>query len=188
MKYVFTINQGPTVFLQERRGNVQRDQRIHTALRLVGLLLVRGRDPIMEPRRGVHHRKYTPDVISGDGKVWVEAGKVSPGKLLDLAGRRDLERIIVVQAGRKAAKRNAEGLATRRTREIEAPVTFYGWRPEDVETLSRAIYGRNEIEVHEEREGLLDLTINGERLAVAAGVWKVDKEGLRQVFDTDPEP
>jgi len=188
MKCIFTIEQGPTVFLQERRGNVQRDRQIHTALRLVGLLLVRDREPIMEPRRGVHHRKYTPDVISGDGKLWVEAGKVSPAKLMDLAARRDLERILVVQAGRKAARRNAEGLATRRTREIETPITFYGWEPDDVETLSKAIYGRNEVEIHEERVGRLDLTVNGERLRMAAGVWEVAEDGLRELAGADPEP
>ena len=188
MKYIFTIEQGPTVFLQERRGNIQRDQRTHTALRLVGLLLVRDREPLMEPRRGVHHRKYTPDVISGDGKVWVEAGKVSPAKLTDLASRRDLERIIVVQAVHKAARRNAEGLVTKRTTKIETPVTFYGWRLDDVETLSRTIYGRNEVEVHEECDRLLDLTINGERLRMAAGVWEVGEDGLRQLAAADPEP
>jgi hypothetical protein len=180
VKYIFSIREGPTAFLQERRGNVGRDQRIHTALRLIGLLLLRGRDPQMEPVRGVHHRKYTPDVISGDGKVWVEAGKVSTAKLADLAGSGDLERIIVVQADRKAAGLNAERLAqSRRVREIKTPVAFHGWRPDDISAISRLIRRRNEIEVHEEGDGFLDFTINGERLRMTRSVWEVEGRQAR---------
>ncbi len=184
MKYIFSIKEGPTVFLQERRGNVGRDQRTHTALRLIGLLLLRDRHPQMEPVRGVHHRKYAPDVISGDGEVWVEAGKVAVAKLADLAGSGGLERIIVVQADRAAAALNAQRLAqTRRAKEINSPVTFYGWRPDDVSAVSRSIYRRNDIEVHEQGNGTLDFTINGERLRMAASVWEVKGRSARCVTE-----
>ncbi len=182
MKYIFSIKEGPTVFLQERRGNVERDQRIHTALRLIGLLFLRERGPQIEPGRGVHHRKYTPDVISGDGKVWVEAGKVGTAKLADLAGSGDLERIIVIQADRNATGLNAERLAqSRRVREIKTPVIFHGWPLEDISAISQLVRRRNEIEVHEEGNGVLGFTLNGERLRMAGSVWEVEGREARRL-------
>jgi len=138
MDYIFQLPDGSRHFMTAREdGN---ESRTHVALKMIGMLMMSSDGPRMEPPRGEHHRKYRPDVISADGKVWCEAGVVHAKKLLEV-GKRSCDRILVMKRGPQAALSLAKQLRGRSS----VPVEIRGWDAKVLDEISAAITGRNDV-------------------------------------------
>jgi len=140
MDWIFEVK-GRRVFMRARENG--SEERTHVALKLLGMLLLSDEDPQMEPRRSVHHRKYKPDVISGDGATWCEAGRVSMRKLEDLASVRSVERLMVMKRGYNAARDMARHFPSG----TRADVSFYGWDVDAVQELADAVSGHSDVAI-----------------------------------------
>jgi hypothetical protein len=139
MDWIFELHDGPRVFMSASENG--SEGRVHIALKLLGLLMLADSDPEMEPRRGAHHRKYKPDVISGDGSIWCEAGRVSRGKLIEVASLRSVRSLMVMKRGDIAARDVAKNFPV----DTVADVVFYGWDPCGVDELADAVSGHSHV-------------------------------------------
>ncbi len=189
MKYIFDIDDGPKVFMEERHSRGVGVHDTHVALRLLCILSMRDLDPLAEPEPGIHHRKFTPDVISGDERTWGEAGYLAKNKLVELAGSRDLDKILVMKSGQQTARTLSTSLsgANRRRKQRIVPITIAGWKEDDLGRMSGLIQRSNSVSVEEPEPFIYELRINDETMRMRAGVWEVpageDGVCIRDVHD-----
>ena len=142
MDWIFELADGHRVFMRARENG--SEGRIHVALKLLGLLLLSDTEPEMEPRKGIHHRKYKPDVVSGDGKIWCEAGKVARQKLIEVASLKTVDSLLVMKAGFNAARDLARKFPTG----TGTDVMFYGWDMDAVRQVADVVSGHCDVNMH----------------------------------------
>jgi hypothetical protein len=145
----------------------------HVVLKMLGLILIRDCAPRMEPGEG-HHRKYRPDLVSEDGTVWVECGKISMKKLADLASDRHILSLLVMRNGAGSAQRYRGEFLQKAPVHAEK-VLFYGWDAPAVAGLVDRLRRSTRIEVlSDERTAervTLGLRLNGEAVTGAAQLY-----------------
>ena len=162
MDWIFELDNGRRVFMRARENG--SEGRRHVALKLLGLLLLVDREPEMEPPKGVWHRKYKPDVISGDGRTWCEAGKVARSKLIEVAGLRSVDILMVMKGSVNAARDLARGFPT----DLRCDIQFYGWDSDGVDAIAELVSGHSYVSIRQVEScagverGTYEVSIDGE--------------------------
>jgi hypothetical protein len=185
MDWIFELPSG-RYFMSSR--DTCGEGRVHIALKMLGLLVLQDEDPEMEPKRKKHHRKYKPDVISGDGSIWCEAGKVSRKKLLEISNVSSIESVLVM----KPSFYSAKDMASRFPSDTSADVVFYGW--DGIQDVADAISGHCKVRMFESRPVGFYYTDDGKmyerhnyRLVMDGDVFDVSSSQFRpsEVGDSD---
>jgi hypothetical protein len=141
------------------------DDMRHIALKLLGVLAMGDVDAISEPKRRSllpQWRGIRPDILSRDGRRWVECGRTSMDKLEHLMTRRDLDEVLVMCYGRQNDPSSSRLSRSRAKHPRGAVLRFHIWNPEDVDWISKRLMGSNDVEGKMTKDGLL-LSLNGER-------------------------
>lgn len=163
--FVCNINGETKLFFVIKNG----ESRTHAALKILGALLMLEGSPAVEPW-GLH-RKYKADVYTQG--VWCEAGVVGRKKLISLASKRDLKRILVMKKGSESAK-SAWGLVCKDSAAF-GKIEVYGWEKDGVERLAEGLQRQNEISFSHLLSGL-KINLNGESFDIGCQIFSSDTQ------------
>lgn len=150
------------------RGARHGDDLRHIALKLLGMLSLGEIDAVSEPKQGslpFHWRGIRPDILSRDGRRWVECGRTPMDKLENLATRREIDEVLVMCYGRQNDPSNQRLSDSRMRHPRGAVLRFHVWNTDDVDWMCERLMGENDVSGEMMPDGL-HLSLNGEERVV----------------------
>lgn len=120
------------------RNNVEESM-THISLKMLCLILMHDLIPLIEPQKKFH-RKYAPDLITKNGKIWGEAGQVRVLKLIEISSIVDY--IYVMKKTKISAVAFAREL---RKRKPQCNISVFGWDQDIINEINNNIRKHNEI-------------------------------------------
>lgn len=150
--YIFNI-QDRKLFLDCYENESKR----HIVLKLLCYLLNYDKNMQVEQRSEICKR-YKPDLISEEHKVWGEAGQIDLEKIVKLGSLNDIEEFHIVKVGYHQTKSLFERYSKKK-KVTRTKVFFHCFNSDDIKLICENIYRNNNIQFRL-NENNLNLSLN----------------------------
>lgn len=137
--FIFNINDRK-IFLELK----QNESRRHIILKLLCYLLNYDKNMSVEQRSDICKR-YKPDLISEEHKIWGEAGQIDLDKIIKLGSLNSIKEFHIVKSGIAIARQLRDRYSQKR-KAVGTCVYFHGFDSQTISEMEDNIFRQNIVE------------------------------------------